>query len=60
MVGLFLFLPLMIDAVFSQDLVVFRIADLALLAVDENFLYRAVKSLAPLSRIPLVRSVETS
>jgi len=56
--GLFLFLLLLIDTVFSQDIVVFRIADLALLAIDAYFLYRAAKSLAPLSKTPLVSDFE--
>jgi len=58
--GLFLFLLLIIDTVLSRDLVPFRIADLILLAVDAYFLYCAVKSLAPLSRTPLVHSVEAT
>jgi hypothetical protein len=56
--GLFLFLLFIVDTVLSPDLPIFRIAGLALLALDAYFLYRAVKSLAPLSRTPLVKASE--
>jgi cell division protein FtsW (lipid II flippase) len=57
--GLFLFLLLLVDTVLSRDFLAFRIADEALLALDSYFLYRAAKSLAPLSTAPLAPNPET-
>ncbi|HZW57634.1 MAG TPA: hypothetical protein VFF30_15200 [Nitrososphaerales archaeon] len=56
--GLFLFVLFIVDTVLSREIDAFRIAGEVLLAVDAYFLYRGVKSLAPLSRVPLERSVE--
>ena len=51
--GLFLFVLFIIDTVLSKEIDAFRIAGEVLLALDAYFLYRGVKSLAPLSRVPL-------
>ena len=56
--GLFLFLLFLVNTVLSRDFLAFRIADEALLAIDAYFLYRAVKSLAPMSRTPLASNLE--
>ena len=58
--GLFLFLLLLEDTVLSGNSIILRIAGLAVLAIDAYFLYRAVKSLAPLSKTPLVRNLDSA
>jgi hypothetical protein len=58
--GLFLFVLFIADTVLSHNIFVFILADEALLALGAYFLYRGVKSLAPLSRIPLEQTIKST
>jgi hypothetical protein len=58
--GLFLFVLFIVNTVLSHNIYGFIIADEALLALDAYFLYRGVKSLAPLSKVPLERAVSST
>ena len=58
--GLFLFLLFIVDTVLSATGDPFRIAGEILLAIDAYFLYRGVRTLAPLSRVPLDQGLESA